>query len=82
MRCTQINRRAQRVVATLLVADPSVVTISGLLAQVTAAKGSIADAGGTADTLAISATALTAEDSQPGTTGDLVHDGGFAAAMG
>jgi len=53
-----------------------------LLAQVTAGKGSIGDAGGTADTLAISATALAAEDSRPGTTGDLVYDSGFAAAMG
>jgi hypothetical protein len=34
------------------------------------------------DTLAISATALAAEDSRPGTTGDLVYDSGFAAAMG
>jgi len=45
-------------------------------------KGSIGDAGGTVDTLAISATALAAEDSRPGTTGDLVYDSGFAAAMG
>ena len=45
-------------------------------------NGSIGDAGGTADTLAISATALAAEDSRPGTTGDLVYDSGFAAVMG
>ena len=32
--------------------------------------------------LAISATALAAEDSRTGTTADLVYDRGFAAAMG
>ena len=52
-----------------------------LLAQVTAAKDSIGDAGGTADTLEISATALAAEDSRTGTTRDFVYDSGFAAAM-
>jgi hypothetical protein len=53
-----------------------------LLAQVTAAKGSIGDAGGTPDTLAISATALADEDARTGTTGELIYDAGFAAAMG
>ena len=53
-----------------------------LLAQVTAAKGSIGDAGGTPTALAISATALAAEDARTGTTGDLIYDSGFAAAMG
>jgi capsid protein len=55
---------------------------ANLLAQVTAAKGSIGDAGGTPDTLAISATALADEDAKTGTTGDLIYDDGFAAAMG
>jgi hypothetical protein len=55
---------------------------ASLLAQVTAAKGSIGDAGGTPDTLAISATALAAEDARTGTTGELIYDSGFAAAMG
>jgi hypothetical protein len=34
------------------------------------------------DILAISATALAAGDSRTGTTGDLAHDSGFAAAVG
>lgn len=53
-----------------------------LLAQVTAAKGSIGDAGGSPDTLAISATALAAADAAKGTTGELVYSQGFAAAVG
>ena len=53
-----------------------------LLGQVTAAKGAIGDAGGTANTLAISATALASADAKVGTTGDLVFPNGFAAAMG
>ena len=55
---------------------------ANLLAQVTAAKGAIGDAGGTASALAISATALAAEDARTGSTGELVYDSGFAAAMG
>ena len=46
----------------------------------TAAKGAIGDAGGTPTHLAISATALAAEDARTGTTGELVYDAGFAAA--
>jgi capsid protein len=57
-------------------------TGANLLAQVTAAKGSIGDAGGTPDTLAISATALAAEDAKLSTQGELVYDNGFAAAVG
>ena len=49
---------------------------ANLLAQVTAAKGSIGDAGGTPDTLAITATALAAEDARTGTTGELIYDPG------
>ena len=55
---------------------------ANLLAQVTAAKGSIGDAGGTPRHLAISATALADEDARTGTTGELIYDPGFAAAMG
>ena len=42
---------------------------ANLLAQVTTAKGAIGDAGGTPTRLAISATALAAEDARTGTTG-------------
>ena len=52
-----------------------------LLAQVTAAKGAIGDAGGTPTALAISATALATEDARQGTAG-LMYPAGFAAAMG
>jgi hypothetical protein len=45
-------------------------------------QGSIGHAGGTADTLAISAKALAAEDSRTAATGDSAYDSGFAAAMG
>jgi hypothetical protein len=55
---------------------------ASLLAQVTAAKGAIGDAGGTPTTLAISATALAAEDAKTGTTGELVYPAGFAVAVG
>jgi Phage capsid family len=54
---------------------------ANLLAQVTAAKGAIGDAGGTPTALAISATALAAEDAKQGTAG-LMYPAGFAAAMG
>lgn len=64
------------------VRDLAVVMEGGSAGPGHAAKGSIGDAGGTADTLAISATALAAEDSRPGTTGDLVYGSGFAAAVG
>jgi hypothetical protein len=53
-----------------------------LLSQVTAAKGSIGDAGGTPDTLAISATSLATEDAKLSTAGGLAYPNGFAAAMG
>jgi HK97 family phage major capsid protein len=54
-----------------------------LLAQVTAAKGAIGDAGGTPTALAINATALAAEDSKLATTsGNLLYPGGFAAHVG
>jgi hypothetical protein len=56
-------------------------TGTDLLAQVTAAKGSIGDAGGTPTTLAINATALAVEDAKQGTAG-LMYPNGFAAAMG
>ena len=52
-----------------------------LLGQVTAAKGSIGDAGGSPTTLAISATALAAEDAKSGAAG-LFYPNGFAAAVG
>lgn len=52
-----------------------------LLGQVTAAKGSIGDAGGTPTTLAISATTLAAEDAKTGAAG-LFYPAGFAAATG
>ena len=52
-----------------------------LLAQVTAAKGLIGDAGGTPTTLAISATALADEDAKTGAAG-LFYPNGFAAAVG
>ena len=55
---------------------------ANLLAQVTAAKGSIGDSGGTPNTLAISATQLAAEDAKLSTQGELVYDAGFAAAVG
>jgi hypothetical protein len=55
---------------------------TNLLNQVTAAKGAIGDAGGTATHLAISATALAAEDSKLSTQGVLVYDAGFAAQVG
>jgi HK97 family phage major capsid protein len=55
-------------------------TGADLLAQVTAAKGAIGDAGGTPSALAISATALAAEDAKQGTAG-LMYPNGFAAAM-
>jgi hypothetical protein len=57
-------------------------TGANLLAQVTAAKGAIGDEGGTPSALAISATALAAEDARTGTTGELIYPGGFAAAVG
>jgi hypothetical protein len=53
-----------------------------LLAQVTAAKGAIGDAGGTPTTLAVSATALATEDAKLSTAGGLAYPNGFAAAMG
>jgi Phage capsid family len=53
-----------------------------LLAQVTAAKGQIGDAGGTPTALAISATALAAEDAKLSTAGGLAYPDGFASAMG
>lgn len=52
-----------------------------LLGQVTAAKGSIGDAGGTPTTLAVSATTLADEDAKTGVSG-LFYPNGFAAATG
>jgi HK97 family phage major capsid protein len=55
---------------------------SGLLGATAAAIGAIGDAGGTATTLAISATMLAAENSKVGASGVLTYPAGFAAAVG
>lgn len=58
------------------------VTGAGLLAAVTAAKGQIGDAGGHADTIAASATALATADGSVGTDGHMLFPAGFGAAVG
>ncbi len=55
---------------------------TALLAATAAAKGSIADAGGTATHLAINGTRLAAEDAVLSTAGGLAYPNGFAAAVG
>jgi HK97 family phage major capsid protein len=53
-----------------------------LLAAVAAARGQIADAGGTPDTLAIGGAALADADTSRDSNGQLVFPAGFAAAAG
>jgi hypothetical protein len=57
-------------------------TGANLLAAVAAAKGSIADAGGTPDTLAMSGAAFSTADTDTGNDGQLKFAGGFAQALG
>lgn len=58
------------------------VTGADLLEAVAKARGQIGDQGGTADTLALSATALADADTERDANGQLVYPAGFAAAAG
>jgi hypothetical protein len=53
-----------------------------LLAAVATALGEIGDAGGTPDTLAMSATALAVENTRTAADGHLMYSAGFAATVG
>lgn len=53
-----------------------------LLAAVAAARGEIADAGGTPDTIALSGAALAEADTDRDSNGQLVYPAGFAAVAG
>ena len=65
-----------------IVAMAPEVAAADLLDAVAGAKGEIGDAGGLADTLAMSATALARADAERDNTGRPVWSGGFAAAQG
>ena len=65
-----------------IVAAAPVVTADNLLEGVAAAVGEIGDAGGAADKIAMSATALAQANASTDNTGQLIYPGGFATAMG
>jgi HK97 family phage major capsid protein len=65
-----------------VVAVAPAATGATLLAAVAAAKGSIADAGGTPTTLAMSGAAMAAADTETDIGGQMIYPGGFGPAVG